>query len=168
MTFLTFISHIIIEKHKHKSNLGENKKMISSPRHGWCTFSIGKDKDRCFTDRASYLTNVPVDLLDAFVTYTLNGYGCVVFDAEGYEYTLVLTAYNQSIYIIDENNHLIDFSDLNADDLARELIKDIESDLENWISFATFDKDEEEENRSNINRLLSLLKQEYFTYQGGA
>lgn len=142
--------------------------MISNPRHGWCTFSIGKDKDRCFTDRASYLTNVPVDLLNAFVTYTLNGYGCVVFDAEGYEYTLVLTAYNQSIYIIDENNHLIDFSDLNADDLARELIKDIESDLENWISFATFDKDEEEENRSNINRLLSLLKQEYFTYQGGA
>lgn len=141
--------------------------MISNPKYGWCTFSIGEDKEHSFTDRASYLTNVPMDLLDAFIAYRTKGFGCVVFDAEGYEYTLVLTAYNQSIYIIDGDNHLIDFSGLNAEDLARELIKDLESDLENWISFAAFDKDEEEENRSNINRLIPLLKQEYFSYQEG-
>lgn len=132
--------------------------MISNPKHGWCTFSIGKDKDHCFTDRASYLTNVPVDLLDAFVTYTLNGYGCVVFDAEGHDYTLVLTEYNQSIYIIDGNNHLIDLSNLDADDLIKELIEDIESDLDNWISFSAFDEKEEEENKRSITDLLFILK----------
>lgn len=132
--------------------------MISNPKHGWCTFSIGKDNDHRFTDRASYLTNVPVDLLDAFVSYTLNGSGCVVFDAEGYYYTLVLTKYNQSIYIIDGDNHLIDFSDLNVDDLIKELIEDIESDLDNWISFSAFEKKEEEENKRSITDLLFILK----------
>lgn len=133
--------------------------MISNPKHGWCTFSIGKDKEHSFTDRASYLTNVPLDLLNAFFSYQENGYGCVVFDAEGHEYTLVLTAYNQSIYIIDGDNHLIDFSNLRAEDLMKELIEDIESDLENWISFSAFDKKEEEENRKNIMDLLFLLKE---------
>lgn len=133
--------------------------MISNPKHGWCTFNIEKDKEHSFVDRASYLTNVPLDLLNAFFSYQENGYGCVVFDAEGHEYTLVLTAYNRSIYIIDGENHLIDFSDLKAEDLIKELVADIESDLEDWISFSAFDKKEEEENRKNIMDLLFLLKE---------
>ena len=52
--------------------------MISNPRFGWCNFELGD-----FKGSPSYLTDVPVDLLDAFIDYHTKGYGVAVFDEEG-------------------------------------------------------------------------------------
>lgn len=106
--------------------------MIKNPKHGWCDFQLGD-----FTGVASYLTDVPIDLLDAFISYYTYGYGVVVFDQEGSYFTLVLTAYNFGIYIIEESDKAIlhDFSideNITVNDLAKELINDIENDLEGW------------------------------------
>lgn len=38
--------------------------MISNPKHGWSNFDL-----RVFHGTPSYLTDVPVDLLNAFIQY---------------------------------------------------------------------------------------------------
>ena len=126
--------------------------MIKNPRHGWCDFELGD-----FTGLASYLTDVPADLLDAFITYYTKGYGVVQFDEEGSLFTLVLARYDPSIYIIEDRKNIIlhDFSHMNPDDLAKELINDIESNLIGWLVRFTM----EEENEQYKNEILQKIEE---------
>ena len=134
--------------------------MIKNPKHGWCDFQLGD-----FAGVASYLTDVPIDLLDAFISYYTNGYGVVVFDQEGSYFTLVLTAYNFGIYIIEESDKAIlhDFSidkNITVNDLAKELINDIEKDLEGWSTDFLFyvNKKEAAHYCNEIKQKLAELK----------
>lgn len=114
--------------------------MISKPKHGWCSFRLGD-----FTGSPSYLTDVPVDLLDAFINYHKIGYGVAVFDEEGCSFTLVMTQYNSSIYIIEEKDSAVlhYISDLRIEDLKEELINDIEQDIDGWVNFEFYCSDDE-------------------------
>ena len=47
--------------------------MISNPKHGWCNFMLSDEKDNLFVGTPSYVTNVPVDLLQAFLDYKTKG-----------------------------------------------------------------------------------------------
>lgn len=62
--------------------------MISNPKHGWSNFDL-----KAFHGTPSYLTDVPVDLLNAFIQYHTTGTGIAWFDEEGTEFTLVITPY---------------------------------------------------------------------------
>ena len=128
--------------------------MISNPKHGWCDFKLGS-----FAGTASYLTDVPIDLLDAFIDYYTRGYGVVVFDEEGSYFTLVLTRYNQGVFVIEERDvvALSSFGIMNPDDLAKELINDIENDLMRWSVEFTFD--DIEKHRHEISQKIAKLKQ---------
>lgn len=105
--------------------------MISNPKHGWCNFKLGD-----FEGTPSYLTDVPIDLLDAFIGYYTMGYGVAVFDEEGSFFTLLLSRYNHGIYIIEEKDSTIlhDFSNMNISDLAENLIIDITTNLNSWCN----------------------------------
>ena len=71
--------------------------MISNPKHGWSNFDL-----KTFHGTPSYLTDVPVDLLNAFIQYHLTGTGVAWFDEEGAEFTLVITPH--SLFIIEEKS----------------------------------------------------------------
>lgn len=107
--------------------------MLSNPKAGWCELEIGN-----FKGTPSYLTDVPVDLLTAFINYYKRGIGAAFFDEEGTEFNLLLSDY--SIYIIhvtyEGNPVLYCFSDINIDDLANELITDIKNDINAWSYFS--------------------------------
>lgn len=137
--------------------------MISNPKHGWCDFMLSDEKDNLFVGIPSYLTNVPVDLLQAFLDYKTKGLGIAWFDEEGTEFTLVLNPYSMFIILESEDEYaeLIDFSKVKIDDLIKELIQDIESDLDEWSMFDC-DCDDEEEikvNREHIRNLICQLKE---------
>lgn len=129
--------------------------MISNPKHGWCDFELRK-----FKGSPSYLTDVPVDLLDAFIGYYTNGMGMAWFDEEGTEFTLVINPY--SLYIIEEKEESIlhDFSEMIIEKLARELIDDIEKDLTSWsVEFVISDDQEEiAQHRNEIRQRIAKLK----------
>ena len=131
--------------------------MISNPKFGWCNFNIDN-----FSGHPSYLTDVPVDLLDAFIDYYTRGYGVAIFDEEGSFFTLVLTRYNWGIFLIEEKNDsvLYDFSDMDSDNLAKELISDIENDLNGWTVEFVVDDDQEEiaQYRNEIRQRIAKLK----------
>lgn len=113
--------------------------MISNPKHGWCNFKLGN-----FEGTPSYSTDVPFELLQAFIDYHERGGSAIVFDEEGTEFTLVLTSYFMDIYIIENRGTavLYDFYKMRIEDLEKELISDIENDLYGWAEFC-FDNDDE-------------------------
>jgi len=128
--------------------------MISKPKCGWCNFTLGD-----FEGTPSYLTDVPVDLLNAFIDYHTKGNGIVWFDEEGTEFSLVLTPY--SLFIIEEKDKptLYDFSEMKIESLEKELIQDIESDIYGWENFITDDDPEEIKiHRDEILQKIAILK----------
>ena len=129
--------------------------MISNPKHGWSNFDL-----KTFHGTPSYLTDVPVDLLNAFIQYHTTGTGIAWFDEEGTEFTLVITPY--SLFVIEEKDEpvLHDFSEINTNNLEKELIEDIEKDLIGWSEFITSDDREEViMHRDEIRHKIAMLKE---------
>lgn len=129
--------------------------MISNPKNGWCNFDL-----KSFHGTPSYLTSVPIDLLDAFIQYHSTGTGIAWFDEEGTMFTLVITPY--SLFIIEEKDKPIlhDFSNMiEIENLEKELISDIEKNLTEWSNFiVSDDKEDIILNRSEILKKICLLK----------
>lgn len=69
--------------------------MFSKPDCGWVKFTLGD-----FKARPSYLTDIPIDCVNAFISTMENNLPASVwFDEEGSEVLLVLSEYN-SVFII--------------------------------------------------------------------
>ena len=129
--------------------------MISDPKHGWCNFKL-----ITFEGAPSYLTDVPVDLLEAFIDLHTKGTGIAWFDEERTEFTLVINPY--SLFIIEERDRpvLHDFYEININDLDKELIEDIESHLVGWSMFIpTDDREEIMQHRNEIRQKIAILKE---------
>ena len=127
--------------------------MISNPHCGWCDFKIEN-----FEGTPSYIGDGPLDLINAFIDYHIKGSGVVWFDEEGSEFTLVINSY--SVFIIaerDEEPKLYDFSLLKFDDLEKELISDIEYDLDGWAEFIT-DETKTTNHKEELIQALNKLK----------
>ncbi|MEI6296245.1 MAG: hypothetical protein WCO84_01185 [bacterium] len=74
--------------------------MFTKPLNGWANLTLGKIKPR-----ASYLTDIPNDMLEALINfYNTNSPQTVFFDAEGYEWYLIL-GYN-GCYILSDKVEL--------------------------------------------------------------
>lgn len=128
--------------------------MISNPKNGWCNFKL-----RTFEGTPSYLVDVPIDLLTAFIDYHTKGCGIAWFDEEGTEFSLVITPY--SLFIIEEKDKPIlhDFSEMKIENVEKELINDIENDLNGWSWFiADDDQNEITIHRDEISQKIAILK----------
>lgn len=106
--------------------------MLSSPQHGWSNITIGNWSDRC-----SYLDDVPFDLLRSIwnVQATSLPYA-VSFDAEGWQYIIVFDEYETHIITNKESseNKYINVK-VDIDSLAKELIGDIRKSIDEWASW---------------------------------
>lgn len=129
--------------------------MISNPKGGWCSFDL-----KTFHGTPSYLTDVPVDLLDAFISYHTSGAGAAWFDEEGSEFTLVITPY--SVFVIEEKDGpvLHDFPDVDVSELEKELIGDIEKEMDGWVTEFVTSREPEDviQHREEIRKKLAILK----------
>ena len=127
--------------------------MISDPKNGWCNFKLGD-----FEGTPSYITDVPIDLLDAFIDYYTRGYGLAYFDEEGSEFTLLLTWYG--VYIIEEKDNVKShvFYDLNISDLAKEVIADIETNLDGWCNDFMYYSFSKEDLNERLEKLKNMIK----------
>ena len=142
--------------------------MIGKPRYGWCDIKIG---DRVLGS-ASYLTDVPFQVLDAMIQYL----SCdnqlpfgLTFDAEGYEFGI--TQIGETLYLFDtQTNDLIprlwelDPSLLNKElgynpenivkCLAKEAIEDIEDNFDSFLYW--LDSKEEMAKSEEVCRKMEL------------
>ena len=139
--------------------------MISEPKFGWCKFKLNN-----FNGTPSYLTNVPLDMLEAFVNFWKKSTALAVhFDEEGKEFTLVIN-YN-SIFIIEERDDepkLILIENY-VENLTLELIKDIEDNFEGWVNFITCNEENDlilqrEALKSNLLELKEIVNKRKIKY----
>lgn len=130
--------------------------MFTTPEHGWTNLQLGD-----FSQRASYLTDIPNDCLDAFIHALQNNVPAIVyFNAEGWDFYLV-SSYYQTYIILDIDNVKTFVIDKNKNNLAKELINDIEKYLEEWVNWECYDDKEEteiEKRRNELKEKLSILK----------
>lgn len=121
--------------------------IISNPKHGWCNFDLGD-----FHGSPSYITDVPCDLLNCFISYKIKGVGTAWFDEEGTEFTLILNP--SGVFIIEEKEIpvLHDYYDINIDVLIGELISDLKADVQGWAEFVPADEEAEFKVQSSKGR----------------
>ena len=140
--------------------------MLLNPKHGWVTVKIGE-----WSDRASYLTDVPLDILSALIhSYQTGLPAAINFDAEGWEYIIVIDHYTTHIidylYRTDEeclssedDKQILTVVEISKDDLAKEFLEDIESDWDAWVNWMYYDDEETIQNRkSELGSKIKILK----------
>lgn len=127
--------------------------MLSTPEYGWCDITIGD-----WSDRVSYLTNFPIDLLDGILNILKSGKPSVVYcDAEGWEYMIVLDHY--AVHIIEsKDSYKLYTIEKNIEDLAKECYYDILNNINEWSKWDT-DEMTENEIKSNRAKIIRRLKQ---------
>ena len=119
--------------------------MLENPKHGWVNIHLGD-----FCDRASYLTDVIDDILEALIHVLDTGMpSAVYFDAEGWEWYIVFTWYETFIidypYRTDEEymNSVDDKPELTVidrrcEDIAKEVLNDFKKDYGEWMHWLPF------------------------------
>ena len=128
--------------------------MLSKPEYGWCEINICDWKDR-----ASYLTDPHLDLLDAFIELFKSRKPQVVdCDAEGWEYKIVIDFFEVHIIESKEGYKYYSF-DIGAGYLAKDLINDIEENLDAWCKWDLNDNSEEYylKEKERLNSKIKVL-----------
>lgn len=126
--------------------------MLSKPYAGWTKVTIGD-----FEGRASYMTDVPMDCLIAFINaLEYNIPASVLFDEEGTEFTLVTST--DGTYVISEREESKLFViNKRFSKLARELINDIEDNLEDWVLW-DYDYEFHNDSKGILNERRNIIK----------
>jgi len=122
--------------------------MLTKPEHGWINLQIND-----FSERASYMTDIPNECLDAFINALQNSTPAVIFfDAEGWDFHLV-ASYYCSYIIVDKDDAKLFTVSKNIHSLAKELYDDIKNNLDDWTNWYLDEADTEEE-RKGYRRVL--------------
>ena len=109
--------------------------MLDKPEFGWVGIDIGD----CHIG-ASYLTDVPFDLLDGFIDCMVNHKTVAIdFDEEGSSGYLVLSGNVAYVFTVREDIKA-ENEQFYVGDLARELVKDIQDNIYGWASWQTFNE----------------------------
>ena len=132
--------------------------MLTIPKFGWTNVVIED-----FKEPASYLTDVPMECLDSMIfALSNNASFCVDFDAEGYTYKVISDWYKTFIIMEQDSPTLIVFENKSRNDLAKELLEDISTNIDDWCNFSySIEEDGEEEfNRykKELNKKIEILK----------
>lgn len=138
-------------------NIAKTKPIVSQPKHGWASFSLPK-----FCGKLSYIDDVASIILNTCRTYLETEQQVVMsFDEEGSEFHVLIQPY--TTFVIHETNcpKLYAYI-INAECLIRQLVIDIESNLENWITFNIGASPDEPEYQNEYNTakesIISNLK----------
>lgn len=136
--------------------------MLEKPYVGWTNIKI-----KNWSDRASYLTDIHLDFLNSLInSYKNYTVASIKYDAEGWEGIIVIDDY--STYIIkyedkSDKPYVLEI-EIDKDDVSKELIKDIENNLEEWCAWDILgvdekqDKEQIKKNKKIILKLISELK----------
>lgn len=101
--------------------------MLSEPKYGWTQVEIGD-----FSQPASYLTDVPMDFLEGFINYLKTGKETEIkIDGEGAGcFSIALS--ESCIRISDDSGEIKHTVNVCPEQLAKELVSDIEQHLDLW------------------------------------
>lgn len=108
----------------------KDRQVLSIPSYGWTNIDLDG-----FILRASYLTNVPYDILSAARQYYETGNATIKFNAEGFEYTFYFGRFGFSIHFPDlceEGMQSLYLDDITPEEFFDCALHDLETDLDAW------------------------------------
>ena len=136
---------------------------------GLCTVTLGD-----FCGRASYLTDVPLDCLEAAELYLVSGEPIRLhFYSEGWSFEIISTniqtivRHYMDIYSGEPVTVVVD--GVTPYDLARQIYEDISIDPDGWLKFLSIDRHSNKtisDIRKQIHESLAFLKA-YLSLGGG-
>ena len=129
--------------------------MLSKPENGWSKLTIGD-----FTQRVSYINDVPLKLLDA-IDYTIRTSlaSTVEFDTEGYDFLITFTITHMHIILQTKDDYEYQKFDRTIFDISKEIISDIRENLIEWAEFKfSVDKDEVQERIKDLDVLCDIIE----------
>ena len=148
----TRISKVIVKKENN-----EIPPILSNVLNGWCDFQIGEDI--CFT--ASYLTNVPLDVLAAILDYSEKLACSVTFDGEGFIVSLLITE-TTTFILVDDNEYKCFVIDcISPKVIIKNLFYCIKDNVSSWAKFlvdydGSNEKELENENLKKIKEIENV------------
>lgn len=105
--------------------------MLDKPKYGWSRISIGEWSDRC-----SYLDDIAIDLLEGMErSCRTNAPVAMRFDAEGYEYIIVVDIFETHIITEIDTGFSLQSVSINRCFLASELVCDIRDNISAWSAW---------------------------------
>lgn len=131
--------------------------MIDAMKNGWCNLSFqtkGNEKNGELLIFASYLTNVPEDILHFCEEYLSNGTASVWFDEEGSFATIVATPDDVYAIVSGDGDQLV-VLDYNPKDFVRKWLTDLLAFQSKVVAFRTDYEDLSEKERLSIERKFS-------------
>ena len=125
--------------------------MLSNPKCGWCKFELGE-----FRGTPSYLTDVPLDILEMCINYKKKNASICYFDEEGSDFVLIFA--NGEVFIIAtrEDSMLYQFPETTPEALIEEIILDIERNLDLWNVEFTIEEDPDEIEKHKLKIIQKL------------
>ena len=131
--------------------------MFSRPKVGWVDINI-----EGYTINGSYLTDIPMDFLDSVISSLKSNLPVSIFiDEEGIED--IICAYYNEVYIMVRDGDDVEYKKIDMDFnlFRKEIIKGIETYLNEWVNW-NMDKDVEGlKNRENELRTKLSIAKEY-------
>ena len=147
------ISKVVVE-----NDNDEIPPILSNILNGWCDFEIGKDI--CFT--ASYVTDVPLDVLDAILDYSEKLACSISFDGEGYRFNLLITE-TTSFVLVDDNEYKCFVIDcISPKIIIKNLFTCIKDNVSSWAKFLVdYDGSNEKELENEILKKIKKIENVY-------
>ena len=131
--------------------------MLTMSKYGWGKIMIGT-----FSERCSYIDDVPFMLLKGFEESCRTHRPIAMkFDAEGWEYTIVLDLVETHIIMETDEGYRLITVDVNRDELAKTLVADIRNNLEGWsrwTDYGDMTEDEADERQKDLSVLCDILE----------
>lgn len=131
--------------------------MLQTPKNGWSKITV-----KYWSDRLSYLDDAAYMLLEAVLNCLRTRCPqCCKFDAEGYEYILVLDQHSSHVITMDDTDSLT-VLDVTLKEFAKELIFDVRRDLDDWVTFVDYGhmtEDQKNERRKDLTTLCDLIQE---------
>ena len=138
--------------------------MLSKPKYGWTDITIGD-----WTGKLSYIDDVPVVLLDAFINVLSNQKPEVVyFDGEGINYWIVFDLSDTIIITEDENcQYSVSRQDVGVRKLGIQMMANIDDNIKAWAYWTIDDDNVEgcEERKELLYNKLKRLRDAIYLYE---
>ena len=114
--------------------------ILTNAKYGWCDFKLEN-----YTGRASYIRNLPLDILKGFEGYKKYGHCIIPFDEETSQFYLIV--YDNTVIIIDnrdsENGDKFkgQYINIDADKVMSELFHEVVVNIDKWAEWLSISED---------------------------
>ena len=108
--------------------------ILTIAEYGWCNFKLGN-----YTGKASYIRNLPLDILKGFEEYKKYGHCIIPFDEETSQVYLIVC--DNNIIITDNRNSESGFDfvsqciNINADKVMFKLFDEVIHNIDKWVEW---------------------------------